>query len=60
MSVSQQDVSISSGGSRISQTKGGVQPLSMGQKHIIWKFFAEICMKMKEIGPREGEIGVRP
>ena len=29
----------------------GRQSLSIWQKRIIWQFFAENCMKMKEIGP---------
>ena len=41
----------SSGGSRISQTGQGWQPLSLGQKPIIWQDF---CRKLhgNEVGPR--------
>ena len=29
----------------------GPQPLSLGQKPIIWQDFKETCMKLKEIRP---------
>ena len=44
----------SSGGSRIFQTEGG--GASLGKKPIIWQFFAENCMKMKEIELRGGAL----
>ena len=50
---------VGSGGSRISQTVDA-NPRGGGCQPIIWQFFPENCMKMKEIGPWGRGEGAHP
>ena len=38
----------------------GCQPLNLGQNLLFDRIIAENCMKMKEIGPRDGACVQRP
>ena len=54
MSVSQQDVSISSGGSRISQTKGGCNPWVWGKNILFGSFLPKYVWKWKKLDRGRG------